>query len=221
MAAKATAIIQSASAAMPAAKKLLLEPSNILVLAGARAVSPYNGFESLSDAEQKKLAALLAEHSIAIFNEITPYDDVDFTSFSLVNQSEIKKLDQKYAILKNKIKPPIGFQRQDLVEWFFMFERSLANMIDQELLPKSWDNAWFPHNLRFGMLLGYPGVAISSMLWDGDIPDSATEILVAENGDDFPSVSFFVSKTLAEEAEVVKVSLLWKSIIDSVRRELH
>lgn len=221
MAEKAIDIIKATSTAVPAAKKLLLEPSNILLLAGARAMSPYNGFESLSEIEIKNLEIALAEHSISIFNEIGPYDTVDFTSFSLINQTEFKKLDQKYEILKNKIKLPIGFDRLELIEWFFITERKLADMVDREILPASWDKYWSPHNIRFGMLLGYPGVAISSSLWNIDMHEPETEILIAEDGDDFPSVSFFVTETLAEEIDVLRVSSLWKSIIEIVKQEFN
>lgn len=221
MAKKAVNIIKAVNSAVPSAKNLLLEPSNILLLAGARAISPYNGFESLNDTEFKKLELALTEHSISIFNELTPYDNVDFVSFSLINEQEIKKLDQKYEFLKKKMKPPIGFERQDLIEWFFIFERKLASMIDEDLLPKAWDNSWLPHNLRFGMLLGYPGIAISSMLWDVETSGSYNEILIAEDGDDFPSVGFYVKKSLAKELEITEISLLWKSIIEIVKQEFN
>jgi hypothetical protein len=39
-------------------------------------------------------------------------------------------------------------------------------MMSKGILPEEWTvDHWAPHNLRFGMLLGYPGQAISSICW--------------------------------------------------------
>jgi hypothetical protein len=60
---------------------------------------------------------------------------------------------------------PVEYDYLNYIDWytFNMFECEMR--MEKDKLPAQWlANWWAPHHICFGMLLGYPGTAISSLV---------------------------------------------------------
>lgn len=201
----------------------LLDPSAVLTFAGLRAQSPYHSFaDTVSAAQINTLDAILHNHNIYRQSEITQYEKHGFTSFSFWNYTAICEIPQRYkAMEKVWFNPEKKFSYGVDAEWIYATVFMLANLMEKGTLPKQWLKDWFaPHNLRFGMLLGYPGEAISSFLWqeanDKRLPKS--EDIVISTGEPFygTSVSFAIIKSTQSITDLVT---LWKDTLQLVYSE--
>ncbi len=155
-----------------------------MLFANLRAQSPYHVLgDEVSDELKSKLDAVLAKHDICRWSDGTVYDKPESGVFSLVNSAVLREIPNHYGFAKDMWVTPVTSPTVPQVcEWVLVVERIFARRMDAGTLPKEWLRDWWaPHNLRFGMLLGYPGVAISSNLWAesryhlSDAEDAKTE----------------------------------------------
>lgn len=218
-------VISSMQDEVPNAVRYLLEPSNILVLAGLRSVSPYNSFEELTRDESARLSASLRKQGFSVLKEATVYEPPS-SIYSVVNILVLQKLSGRYSFLNDDFPIFKGNNHDDFALWAFVCERYLANrMYDQnDSLPRKWASDYYsPANLRFGMELGYPGIAISSLLHtetNGDVhPESAIEEVMIANQEGSAWVTFDVDKTVRQSSEITSTESLWKSVITGVKKE--
>lgn len=203
----------------------LLDPSAVLAFAGLRAQSPYHAFaDTVSAAQIDALDAVLFSHGIYRQSEITRYEKHNFTSFSFWNYAAIREIPERYkAVEAAWFNPEEKFSYNVDAEWIYATVFMLADLMKKDVFPKQWLNDWFaPHNLRFGMLLGYPGEAISAFLWQeakGKGLPRNKEIVIA-TGEPFygTNVSFEAAKPTQT---VTNLTALWQETLQLVYREFN
>jgi hypothetical protein len=145
----------------------VIQPSNILALAGLRAQSPYNEFEpSFSIERRTSLATALKAFGCSIRFE-KPDHEEDSNLFSIMSQRAFDEVPQRYRVIQAYWKNLKQFEdSSDFEKWSSEFEASLKVAMEHNILPKQWLlDPEASHNIRFGMLLGYPGQAIASLCW--------------------------------------------------------
>lgn len=231
---RAILIIKEIYHTVPAALPFLLEPSALLLFANQRAESPYHQIgDALNSQQYKKLDTILAKHNIYRFIEKSSAESNSYGEewFSLVSTTMLNTIPNRYEFIKDSWTPlnlniPL---RYAYIEWNFIIERTIADLMDGGSLPKEWLKDWWsPHNLRFGMLLGYPGEAISSMLWSTAYEYSSTSkgdalsnILVAIDEQYFGAqVSFEVNRAATGLESIVNTKDMWKNIIAKIYNDI-
>lgn len=229
---KAIALIEAAYAHDPGWLVYLLQHSQILLLAGLRAESPYISFSPLiTPLRLKRLRYFLVENGFELMHERASFEKPSHV-YSMQNPRLFARLPEMYEFLQSSTyqwHAPTNYDAQAVIEWCFIVERRLAQMMEDGQLPRTWlFDWWAPHNLRFGMLLGYPGAAISSYLWagakekhSGKTSDLITigyqepdELLGAE-------VSFSTGKKTIQQSEIVYTHELWTTVISTVLRHFE
>ena len=160
-------ILQAVGDLDTAALPLLLRADVVLTLSGVRAFDVYmddpNDF--LSAKEVSRLTELLMKYGLHFESQRSEYSTNSGEKFSyyLVNSSALKMIPAQYK-LKAWIEPnpPYSFDR--LMAWAYLVEKQIYAAICSNELPNKWvTEYWAPHNIRFGVLLGYPGEAIASL----------------------------------------------------------
>lgn len=225
-AAKAVHILEDVAATDPACLFYLMQASNILALAGLRAQSPYNEFEPGFPAQKRELmATMLSQHGYKIMVEDFPYKDTDRKIFSIMCVEAFLALPDQYKVLGSVWKPPqaIG-DFIDFCLWSSMVETSLASLMQKNELPSEWLRDWWaPHHVRFGMLLGYPGPAISSGCWltadelgNGNHAKQVDSPVDFYNVYDGASLTYCYEETVQNELIIKTHQELWQTILDIV-----
>lgn len=223
---RAVHILEAAERIDPGFLAYLLQPSNLLLLAGLRAESPYLAFPPrMTRVRRSRLTALLGQHEILIVPERTSYEHDLPESFALVSPAHLGDITKRYTALCDEWIVPVDYSARGYAEWCYVMENRLAKMMSDERLPNEWLRDWWaPHHLRFGAILGYPGVAISSALWAEAImvrtgrEQSLTEILITPESDTGygTRVCYDVAVQAREVAEVNQVRDLWTATIAEV-----
>lgn len=206
----------------------LLQHSNILVLAGLRAVSPNLKLSpEMSGRRLQRFEQYLKSTNIYLLPE-NKGDSIDSAvSYSLCSPKAIERLQDTYTLhardrrfLPTQFTPTVdGFAL-----WSYELERNLAILMEGGALPRTWLYDWWaPHNVRNGMLLGYPGAAISSYVWaESDRKHNGktkvpTVINMYEPDDMLgEEVSFLITKPALQVPEVAELYELWNSVIKEV-----
>lgn len=206
----------------------LLQHSNILLLAGLRASSPYVNYSvEMSGRRLTRFEQYLKSIGLYSLPESNISVAGQATSYTLVSPKAIQRLPDIYGFLNNN-KPLWSRQFEPTDDgftiWSFEVERNLAIMMEDGKLPRTWLYDWWaPHNLRFGMLLGYPGTAISSLLWSesthkqtGKVPHSV-QISMYEHDEMLGAeVNYYVAKEVVNAPEVVALYELWNTVVKEV-----
>jgi len=231
---KAVLIIKDIYSTVPAALPFILEPSALLLFANLRAESPYHLLDGALDNKQvNELDAVLAKHDIYRFTEELPAESAypGEEIFSLVSLTALNAIPAQFQCMQKIWKPlnlTVPFQYA-YIEWVFIIERSLAKLMEDGILPTDWLKDWWaPHNIRFGMLLGYPGEAISSALWaearkrsGTDTSNAMTELVVATDKQYFGArVGFYVDQSLASSQSIVDTEDAWKKVITQIYEDI-
>ncbi len=207
----------------------LLQHSTILLLAGLRTESPYISFSpQMWPARVTRLKNFLVKHDLCLYDGRPSFDrSRDHTVYTLYSPKLMAKLPEQYKFLQTpglRWSAPSDASHQALVEWCFFIERNLALQMEEGTLPRKWLYDWWaPHNLRFGMLLGYPGVAISSCLWQESREKHLghkkplPEVFIQELDEMLGArVGFYTAKSTLKDPEVMHIYNLWTNVIKIV-----
>jgi len=229
---RAVSILNDADQTDPGFLVYLLQPSNVLLLAGLRAQSPYNSFSPrMTPIRLQRLESLLARHGIRLVPEGDLYEPDGDISYSLLCPELLQRLPERYQALSGQWRPISNCSAAGFAEWCYATERHLATLMSRGVLPKEWLRDWWaPHHLRFGMLLGYPGVAISSNLWSDawhetngrEEPFDAVKIGTDQSC--CASVGFYCAHHAVNSAEVRQLRGLWEqtlAIVDNTFSQAH
>ena len=225
-AAQAARILDDAEQTDPGFLVYLLQHSNVLVLAGLRAQGPYNSFSPImTPARLRRFEALLARHGVVIVTEATSYESSADTSYSFFSPKLIEEVPRRYGAVAGEWLAITDYSVKGVAEWCYVMEKRLATLMSRQDLPVEWlQDWWAPHHLRFGMVLSYPGVAISSNLWadarhqaDGHEEPFET-VMIGTDAWYGASVGFYVAREPASSPEVQQVCKLWQRTIDIVTR---
>jgi hypothetical protein len=206
----------------------LLQHSNILVLAGLRAVSPSLKLSpEMSGRRLQRFEQYLKSTNIYLLPENKDDSNDSAVSYSLCSPKAIERLHDTYTLhtrdrrfLPTHFSPTVdGFTL-----WSYELERNLAMLMEGGTLPRTWLYDWWaPHSVRNGMLLGYPGAAISSYVWaESDRKHNGktkvpTVINMYEPDDMLgEEVNFLITKPALQVPEVAELYELWNSVIKEV-----
>jgi hypothetical protein len=225
-AAEADTILEACSKAFPVLLPYLLEPSNLLTLGGLRGVSPYATFGKHDKlARSPELAAFLKRFGLRlILEEINYGPKPDKPSYMLIHTGAFEALkDQYHAVQDWWAVKPKEYDHLNYFEWYIYNMTDCQRMIETGKLPKQWIAEWWaPHNVCFGMLLGYPGTAIcsyvnSDMVYRtlGVVPDmAAVEFAYPENNGTV--VSYDVQIADANSRQIESHRKRWQDFFDMV-----
>ncbi len=203
-----------------------VQASNILALAGLRTISPYNEFaEDFSDEKITQLDEALQKHGVRIMEQ-DDYGYSESKDFCLMNIDALQASSEVYPILKKVIAPPPNVAWSLYKDWIHLLWSFFAGEMNQDegVLPKKWlADWWSPHTISFGMMLGYPGIAledgcergIGTLDRESDMDWADVEII---NNDryDGTDVGYAVSKEHTNHPEIKQHAELWRQTLDKV-----
>jgi hypothetical protein len=223
---KAIAVLESIANIDGACLFYCIQASNILALAGLRSQSPYNEFHpDFSTEKQSLLEKALQEYGYEIMLEAHPYSDDSRRIFSINCVQAFRELPNSYKIEELKwIETKILNNFTDFILWSDSLQFSLVKLMEANKLPKDWLLDWWaPHNIRLGMLLGYPGQAISSFCWD-EAHHAKGEPIQLESTPSLPfegiycgtHVSFDYTTGLKDDQAIVAHEKLWSKVLELV-----
>ncbi|MFZ1323988.1 MAG: hypothetical protein WAQ57_02395 [Candidatus Saccharimonadales bacterium] len=206
----------------------LLQHSNILLLANLRAHSPYVSFSNdMSGKRMQRFEQLMRSLGVYVLPE-TRFDPKEpVSSYSLVSPKGIERIPLQYGFITPEVplwRRPFEPTDTGLALWAMETEQSLAVMMERGQLPQEWlQDWWAPADLRFGMSLGYPGAAISSLLWHqanqkmGGRQFRLPEVNVTEEDELLGArVGFSTSEDTLDYPEITGTHALWDEVIQLV-----
>lgn len=166
-AAEADAILEACAREFPQLLRYLLEPSNLLALGGFRGVSPYADFGKHNKlVAGPEFTAFLHRFGLRLILEKPSYGVAHAEpSYLLIHTGAFEALKQQYrAVAAWWDARPREYDYLNYVEWYTYHMLECEMRMEKDELPAQWlANWWAPHHICFGMLLGYPGAAISSL----------------------------------------------------------
>ncbi|MBP7837544.1 hypothetical protein KA021_02505 [Candidatus Saccharibacteria bacterium] len=209
---------------LPQSLPSLLAPSNILMFAGLRSLSPYNDFAELTPTQIDELGSQLSKIGIQLMNETYDTIEGEVVTYTIVNTAVLKKLSSRYNFLDEKFPIYSGKTYDEILLWTFLSERHLANRMytSSDPLPIEWSKDYYgPSTLLLGMELGYPGSAISSVMYNQVDPATykdtdMLEVMIADQ-EDTAHVTFNVQRTIRNTPEITTSERLWKNVIRGVQ----
>jgi hypothetical protein len=168
-AAKADALLSECAQDFPSLLPYLLEPSNLLAIAGLRAESPYvmlgDDGQNSSLVQSKRFQLFLRKYGLALVQEYFDYGEGSPTPiYFLINLQALHNLPRTYGFNESWwLGDPIELDYLNYGNWYTQTQSRLVQLMEDGQLPNMWLRDWWaPHNILFGMLLGYPGVAVCS-----------------------------------------------------------
>jgi hypothetical protein len=200
-----------------------LAANTVLTLSGVRAFDTYVTFEKLSAHEIAQVTELLASKGITLFPHLSEYDDRDKDMYSLVHHEALSKIPEQYGF-SGWIQPNAPFDFDRMIAWSYTVESKLFQAMQEGKLPKEWLNHhWSAHDIRFGILLGYPGEAIASCCWEEVIHQKTGEELSAKTAEityhdayDAAQPTYFYMVQLKDNPNIKHHQELWSYILTRV-----
>lgn len=189
----------------------------ILTLSGVRALDTYLTFEGLSSHAVRNVTKLLAAEGLSLFPHVSEYDDSDAATYSLIHHKALAVLPHQYDFgLWINPKPPFTFDR--LLAWTYVMEYKLQEAMERDELPRKWLRDRFAaHNVRFGILLGYPGEAIAAYCWREAYSDRHVPMMQAsiEYHDAYDAAvpAYEFAAILQTDPAVHEHQLIWSDIL--------
>jgi hypothetical protein len=150
-------------------------PSEVLTLSGVRAFDTYYELgKSISKKDIEGLKQLLKKHNVLLLEENFEICNERNTEhrYSLVHFESMFEIPKLYRHLPDPGWTPPNLAAHNIDTNFFLW---WATWKDAITLRNSWErpvlewlqrDPWTAHNITFGILLGYPGEAICSTLYD-------------------------------------------------------
>lgn len=172
---QALAVLRDLERAVPESLPIFLAANSVLTLSGVRAYDAYHDFYDHMPAERiAEVERVLSKHGIIVVRSASAFapEPEANTTFELVHEATFQNLWQQYELPKgarvdDTIRLDFDIDNLSLTAWSACVEADFAYSMERGPLPAVWLNDRLaPHNLRFGMLLGYPGKAIESCLWE-------------------------------------------------------
>lgn len=219
---QALAILKTIEAKHSKFLPYMLASDVVLTLSGVRAFDTYLTFEKLTETEIDSAISLLADNGLTLFSHWSEYSSSDKNLYSLMHHAALKKIPEQYK-LNAWIEPLQPFTFDRMLSWAHIVETGIFQNIENDILPKEWqNNHWGAHNIRFGILLGYPGEAIASCCWEeilhapGDPLEATNATIAYHDAYDaaYPVYSFV--KHLGSNEHIINHQLLWSEILTGV-----
>jgi hypothetical protein len=198
----------------------LLAPSNVLVLAGLRSMSPYND-RLHPDIDMDLFQKMLAENDLLWLDENPSLVKPELASFALINLKVADHLADSYPMeLLRRIGPVFEHSGWGFYAWISGMDIAIARAIEHGTLPEEWlQDWWAPHDIRFGMLLGYPGPALSSLAWAELHEENVFGIEFIEVSSglyESAAVGFLIDKERGSDPRVLAMLEIWHATLAHV-----
>jgi len=212
--------------------------SEVLTISGVRALDTYYVFDYAPTELVNEIALFLKSKQLLVAPETFPYADTPNTeqAFSLVHLQAIHEIPDRYGYVPawqpfhgDKIQQP-----QDFFLWWSLWKERVVYLPDnathKDPIPapiKQWmqHDAYAAHNMTFGMLLGYPGEAICSTLWESERDRDEGLIVDARIAEarrhDGAIPVYSYHKELASSKTIQAHEKLWSDILSGVYAQLE
>jgi hypothetical protein len=192
----------------------------VLTLSGVRAFDTYITFEGLESSTVSQFRHILAKEGLTLASETSEYEDpVDF--YYLVNHDALQAIPTQYAF-KGWFNPNPPYTIERMHDWTYHIERTLNNLMADEKLPKAWlADHLSAHNIRFGILLGYPGEAIACGCWmdvlgEKQMPGARSSAIAYHDAYDAAWPTYYFTDAVAGNANIQAHQQLWSEILTEV-----
>lgn len=223
---QAMAVLKDAEQTDPGFLVYLLNYSNLLLLAGLRAESPYNTFQPGMQGERfERFRELLRRHDIEVAQEWGAYEEPN-DAYSLFHTKAILQIPEQYAFTQPFWVAPKTYGNADYCEWGMYMHHHLVSLMEKGKLPKQWLRDWWaPHNILFGMLLGYPGEAIASLCYaEANYQETGAEDPIPVQWlprDDYfgTTVGYNINPAAQKRPAPTKLFKLWKDVLAIVGKQ--
>jgi hypothetical protein len=227
-AAEADAILEACHKQFPQLVPYLLEPSNLLALGGFRGVSPYVSFGKHAKlARSEAFHKLLHRFGIVLIEERAEYGKAAETkdySYLLIHTGAFEAVREQYRTAESWWEPkPKAYDYLNYSAWYTYNLFECENDLENGKLPKQWlANWWTPHDICFGMLLGYPGTAICShanavmLQKQFGAPLKLQLIEFTYPNTDAPRVGYYVHEADKSSRQIAEHRKRWQAFFDMV-----
>lgn len=220
----ATAILTDLIAVSPTAAVNVMEPSSVLLFGGLRGISPYHQFSAhVSPKDRQAFDRTLSKYGVYRVS-----DNAETNKFSLISDGGIRDIKDRYTAVADDWLPPSRYDVSTITEWIDSNVHFLENKLEKGELPPQWqrNSKYTAQHLQFGMLLGYPGRAISSAMWGAVAGDPSgmnlTTVIVADGMPYYGTeVSYDVDPSIINHVEIRGHQKLWSETILAVYRTLQ
>lgn len=221
---RALKIIEGLSSISPrVVDRLLMRTDVLLTISGVRSLTLYidDLRDFLNEEEMRRLIKDLESYDIYLFpvRVTVVEDDEDDIDWIMINASALSKIKEQYTLAAwQDMLPPFNYDR--FLAWKYCVEMAIRKDINGGELPEEWAGVLFaPYDIVTGILLGYPGEAISSSLsqgfWDGKYEDAEIPYEGPYYG---TSVDYSFGKALKNDKNIVAHQRLWLDIINNVNQ---
>jgi len=230
----AIATLTDIKSSFPQFYKHFICPSEVLTLSGVRAFDTF--YELGKEADRKDIDGikeLLKSHDVMLVEDI--YEIANHRNednlYSLVNTSALLDIPKHYTHL-----PPPGWtppnlkamdKDADFYLWWFIWQFAIAGNRDPEPPLSDWfkkDHMAF-HDITFGILLGYPGEAICSALYETEQDYDEGRVLQANisNAALFEGARpiYNYLRDVADNPHIKNHEKLWSNILKGVYETLE
>lgn len=198
----------------------LLSSDIVLTLSGVRAFDTYISFEGLDNSEISKLRGIFTKLGFTLESESSEYEEpVDF--YYLVNHAALLDIPDQYRF-GGWINPNPPFINDRMHAWTYFIERNLFSMMEKNTLPKEWlPYHLSAHNIRFGILLGYPGEAIACGCWmdilgEKQMPNALSSTLAYHDAYDAAWPTYYYTDAVENDTNILAHQKLWSDILSGV-----
>lgn len=211
-----------------------LLPSEILTISGVRAFNTYYELgEEVDEKRVNQLKKFFQSKGILLIEDTFPvvYEQNKTRAYSLVHIESLYDLPNRYKKLSANDNP-LSWNKPDLEHithetdfwlWWFMWQFRIANNANDATVQKwrAQDGGYF-QNLTFGMLLGYPGVAICDNLDAVNDESLASELIHASisHSDTGARPVYDYQSNNKNNSTILNHQALWSAILSSVYKSI-
>ena len=217
-------ILAELKKSFPEFYEILSQSSEVLTLSGVRAFDTYYSLgKDVKPERIVELQNLLRSHDILLLEETYPIigeKNLEH-NYSLVNISALRRISEDYGYVPGWKMPVIEHlhTNNDFTLFWFLWKNGIANDANEEnRLPKVWrTNWWAIHDITFGMLLGYPGEAICSAVYEEDITSMLQAEIAYGQTEEGAWPIYYYHKDVKDHPNIHAHEKLWSDILTSVR----
>lgn len=219
---QALEILKHIEKAMPAMLPCMLRSDIVLTISGARALTTYIESSELPETQRQKLIDYLSSRNIALFEEILPgYPNEINTNWYILHEAEFQAVPIRYP---NFIKYQMPKKRiknfTELIVWTYMHEGLIRNFFVDRSFPLADDEfmkaQFAAHDVRFGILLGYPMKAILGDITVSEKRKTHAATIAYADAHDSAQPTYTIDDALIDDPQIKIHQKLWSDILSLV-----
>ncbi len=208
-------------------------PSEVLTLSGVRAFDTYYDLgENIPRKKINDLKSLLKIHGVLLLEESFPFGNQEYVDnrYSILHTDAFNDIPNRYKkVVDLEWNQPDFSKLNHDTDFFLWWLTWKSNILTKPKLDKTctyWakNSTWMANDLTFGILLGYPGEAISSDLYYTESDEKEHKYLDAKikHAKKFDGAHpvYTYHRDLETNANIINHQKLWSNILDSVYAKL-